>query len=69
VTRKSPTSTYSTEHGPQSEERMMDTATPPLTVDARHLVKRYRSKTAVDPGPLHPCAYPRNAVAQREETA
>ena len=26
----------------------MDTATPPLAVDARHLVKRYRSKTAVD---------------------
>ena len=46
----------------------MDTATPPLTVDARHLVKRYRSKTAVDPGPLHPCAYPRNAEARREET-
>lgn len=26
----------------------MGTATPPLAVDARHLVKRYRSKTAVD---------------------
>jgi len=48
VTRKSLTSTYPAEHSPRSEERMMDTATPPLAVDARHLVKRHRSKTAVD---------------------
>jgi len=46
----------------------MDTATPPLTVDARHLVKRYRSKTAVNPGPRNPRACARNAEARREET-
>ena len=69
MTRKSPTSTYSTEHSPRSEERMMDTATPPLTVDAQHLVKQYRSKTAVNPGPRNPRACARNAEARREETA
>ncbi|GEM_PF-1881820 len=47
----------------------MDTATPLLTVDDRHLVKRYRSKTAVNPGPRHPRACARNAEARREETA
>lgn len=48
VTRKSPTSTYPAEHCPRCENRMMDAATPPLAVDARHLAERYRSRTAVD---------------------
>lgn len=45
MTRKSHTHIYPTEHGPQSG--------PPLAIDAQHLVKRYKTKTAVDGVSLH----------------